>query len=105
MQEGNVTNSLGVSSSSNSTSLETIRLRLAVNTTCQLKTVLDTLETAEGAVTTELEQEDGEDLEISVLQTTVKTLYNQSCEWVRLASFLCILALSNTMIHLLQLSL
>ena len=67
-----------------------IRLRLAVNTTCQLKTVLDTLETAEGSVTTELEQEDGEEVEISVLQTTVNALYNQSCEWVCFARILAL---------------
>ena len=83
MQDGNVTSILGVTSSSNTTSLETIRLRLAVNTTCQLKNVLDTLETAEAAVTTDLGQED---MELSILQTTVETLYNQSCEWVCLTN-------------------
>ena len=83
MQKQNITSVLVVFTSSildpPTNSSQTTGMRLSLNTTCQLKALLDTLSLTDDAIR---EQEDRRDLEIAAMIIVVRILYRQSCEWV-----------------------
>ena len=77
LQKENICSILEISNANltNSTLLQT-----ALNTTCMMKDILDTLATAEVAV---MGQDSEEDVEISAVKILVRRIYLESCEMVR----------------------